>query len=457
MAPSSGHLLVPKVMNAFRYAVSRTAQAVRARLAQAQQGAAGSQPVAIPVRAARQPLHPLAALRQSRNQTRSFTTSIRRAIAETYPSFSRRTGAPVSRVSFPVSRTSTIIARTPGAATFASTLRPNLTGGTLARTAGGYGNVAGKRMFSSLPGSQAQVVHNVSAGMRAFWVGGQRGQFNGLDNMTGEKRFVAVGTKQKSTAQKVMAARVGSDVRGTTLEFCVAPSLSAFSKSQVNTNAVGLEDAIVPLAGDFARSLGALAAVHRELKKLSSLGNLPVTESRPGWLAVRFPGCDGRAVEGLCDELGIYRGIVREDAAWAEEQAQDVKMALLFPPAPSAADDFEAEACFYPPQSPSPLRDESLPDPSYTADETLSPLESLHDSVNASHSFEQLSAPRSMVSWQPDAWENGPEPESELGWDRDEIVHDAGGSPKPRSAPKDAVQDMESIYRFLAECDGRLR
>lgn len=307
-------------------------------------------------------------------------------------------------------------------------------------------------MFSSMPGSQAQVINNVSAGVRAFWLGGQRAQFDGVDSLTGEKRFVAVGTRQESVTRKMMAARSEKDVRGTSLEFCVAPNLASFGKSKEDTVDMGLEYAISPLATDFARSLGALAAVHRDLKRLSSLGNLPVTESRSGWLSVRFPGCDARTVENLCDELGIYRGLVREDAAWQEEQAQDVKMALLFPTAPSDGDAEDDEAYFYPTQTPSPPRHASLEDLSYTADETLSPLESLNGSGGPPHSFEHVSAPRSEVSWQPNPWVDEVQSVS----DHDEVIHDSGG-PSKSIAKAGGVQDLNSIYNFLAECDGRLR
>jgi hypothetical protein len=44
-----------------------------------------------------------------------------------------------------------------------------------------------------------------------------------------------------------------------------------------------------------------------DLKRLSSLGDLPVTLEQKSILRVRFPGCAAETVERLCDEVGVQR------------------------------------------------------------------------------------------------------------------------------------------------------
>lgn len=70
-----------------------------------------------------------------------------------------------SRADFPSSATARAVGRLTSRAPFASTLRPNLTGGAFPRTAGGYslggGRAGGARYFSHTPTAPAQVI-NVS-------------------------------------------------------------------------------------------------------------------------------------------------------------------------------------------------------------------------------------------------------------------------------------------------------
>jgi len=300
-------------------------------------------------------------------------------------------------------------------------------------------------MFSSVPGSQAQVLNNVNAGMRAFWLGGQRGQFDGVDMMTDEKRFVAVGQKQATAARNMYEARFTNEARGTTLEFCLQPSLTVFGQQKKHKASLDLSNAAAPLAADFARSLGVLAAVHSDLKRLAVLGDLAISEPRPGWLAVRFPGCDGSTVESLCSELGICRGVIREDEAWGAEFAQDVKMALLFPSAPSEDQESCVDAHFYSIQPDAEIQ--SLNNPSYTADETLSPLESIGGSASPVQDSDLLSLP--TISGVSNPWLD----ESRFSTrsrDSDQNLHQGGRINQGHDA------DSMCIMRFLAECDSRL-
>lgn len=190
------------------------------------------------------------------------------------------------------------------------------------------------RHFSHTPAAQAQVLHNVSAGVRAFFVNGFKAEYDGTDPHTGNKRFRAVTNTQQKALSSFRTTKPNS--KGTTLEFCIAPSISSVSLLDTAENTIDSASVLTGLASDFSRSLASLALVHTDLKRLSALGSLPISQPNPHTLQVRFPGCDGKTVNTLCDELGIQRGIIKEDPAWdTEEGDRDVGMALLFPWAPS--------------------------------------------------------------------------------------------------------------------------
>jgi hypothetical protein len=91
----------------------------------------------------------------------------------------------------------------------------------------------------------------------------------------------------------------------------------------VNTD--GLMDL---LSIDFARALKDLAAIMNDLKRLSTLGDLPLTMVDRSTLRVHFPGCDAQTVERLCDEVGVQRGIIRQDSDF--DTSAGTEIALLF-------------------------------------------------------------------------------------------------------------------------------
>ena len=210
-----------------------------------------------------------------------------------------------------------------------------MTGGALPRSAGGYGlSGARARHFSHTSGAQAQVIQNVSTGVRAFILGGGKARFDGVDPITGEKRFRSVSQTEDAVYTR-WESPLAKTTRGTNLEFRLSPCVTALSPVPSSGNPTLLDD----LATDFARVPKDLAATLADLHILSDLGDLPKsvisTLSGPV-LRVRFPGCDGDIVSRLCDELGIRRGIVVEDEVWNTEK--DVEMALLFPFAPTSSD-----------------------------------------------------------------------------------------------------------------------
>lgn len=317
-------------------------------------------PIRIPIRnnESRHPIHRFAALKQS--QSRWFSTG-RRAVHQAqiqHRGFANLTSGTKNvgssgarRAEFPASAVGTAVSRLTTRAPFASTLRPNLTGGAISRTAGGYslgaGRVGGVRHFSHSPAQTAEVISNVSAAVRAFWVQGGRARFDGIDKRSGEKRFKAIGQVQDESLRKMRAVRAQyQNAPGSFVDFRVSPAITALSplgrvakiatgsesveeQTQATLNAEGL---LNMLSVDFARTLKDLSAILTDLNRLSALGDLPLSLPTSTTLRVSFPGCDADTVERLCAEVGVVRGIIGQDEAFEKDVGAD--MALLFPFAP---------------------------------------------------------------------------------------------------------------------------
>jgi hypothetical protein len=247
-----------------------------------------------------------------------------------------------NRASFPKSVTATAISRLTARAPFASTLRPSLTGGTFPRTAGGYslggGRSGGARYFSHTPAAPTHVIHNVCVAVRAFWLSGHKAQFDGMTPV-GEKRYRSITSLQEETSQRIQS--VPRTAPGSFIDFPVNPTVTALTPlgaqfsfgSEVSTPNLNTEGFLEILSVDFSRALKDLAATMNDLKRLSSLGDLPITLEQKSILRVRFPGCDARSVEKLCDEVGVQRGIIYQDEDF--DISAGTRMALLFPYAPT--------------------------------------------------------------------------------------------------------------------------
>jgi hypothetical protein len=256
----------------------------------------------------------------------------------------------INRAAFPTSATGAAVSRMTLRTPFASTLRPNLTGGALPRTAGGYstgaGRTGGARYFSHTPAAPAQVVNNVSAAVRAFWLSGQKAQFDGVTPQ-GNKRYRAVSKLQDETGRKMR--NVPRFAPGAFIDFKINPTVTALS-SLTATFPFGRASAIEPesptlntdgfldvLSMDFARAVKDLAATMNDLKKLSALGDLSISMEDASTLRVRFSGCDAETVEHLCDEVGVKRGVIHQDPEFEERYGG--RLALLFPFADTAEPD----------------------------------------------------------------------------------------------------------------------
>lgn len=423
------HSLVARHAKSIKAVLNRASKALDAQLS----GRSQAQLETILVRnTPKQPLHPLARIRQS--QSRWVSTG--RSGVRNFTSSSGSQGARFDRASFPKSRVGSYINQSSGRAPFASTLRPNLTGGTLGRTAGGYalgsGRAGGARFFSHGPASQAQVVQNVSQAVRAFMIGGQKAQFDGV-SPRGEKRFKAVSTLQEETGRKLSVLPKATP--GSRLEFAINPTITAitplaavagFSSDDVQADHLNTDGLMDVLSIDFSRQLKDLAAVLNDLKRLSALGDLPITYEGSS-LRVHFPGCDADTVERLCDELNVSRGTVIQDPDF--DTFAGTEIALLFPFAPSK-EVSEAESLFeYPAKKPPTKQVISL-------DDMFTPSSPAY-STQSDSGLEDVLAENPWLS-------------SPSGYGSEQSPSSYGGS--NRHDPLE-YQGFEGIYRFIEELD----
>jgi hypothetical protein len=399
------------------------------------------QPIFVRTGHARQPVHPAAWLRQQKRavnkkwfSSANLNTTVRRFISSaghTGPKPSSR----FDRSKLPSSTISRAVSQFTGHSPFASTLRPNLTGGTLGRTAGGYsisgaGRLGGVRHFSHTPAAPAQVVQNVSQAMRAFWLSGHRARFDGV-GPNGEKRYRAVSaTQENARVLMAKAMKAHRPVPGAFVDFQISPTVTALSplgvvmpfmsaEEQVaaagaaSLNAEGFLDV---LSVDFARALKDLAAVMTDLKSLAGLGDLPVLMEKNSVLRVRFPGMDADTLERLCDDVGVKRGVVGQDPDFDADPAVDV--ALRFPFAPDAGNQ------------------DTLTSPGGSLRSHQSDSSSDVDDAFIAEAFEE------------NPWQlSGSEPEG----------YESMSPPVPSSSGEhcsdEDFEGLEGIYRFLEECD----
>ncbi|KAM5355762.1 hypothetical protein ACJ41O_002408 [Fusarium nematophilum] len=301
-------------------------------------------------RVARQPIHPVAVLRQQKRHPRWFSTSAVQNVNRVVRRFvsSEPTAARFDRSKLPVSNTSRRVAQFSGRAPFANTLRPNLTGGAMPRTAGGYSLGGGARYFSHTPAAPAQVVQNVSQAMRAFFLSGQKLRYDGVGSR-GERQYRAVSPVEDEAMHKFSSIPHISP--GAFIDFQLSPTVTALSplaaaipfscgtsgfKAEAAAAGASLntEGFLDVLSADFGRALKDLTAVYADLRRLALLGDLPVLLEKQNTLRVRFPGVDAEAIERLCDDIGIQRGVVGQDPDF--DVAAGVPMALRFPFAPDS-------------------------------------------------------------------------------------------------------------------------
>ncbi|KAI8632213.1 hypothetical protein F5Y19DRAFT_472236 [Xylariaceae sp. FL1651] len=436
MIASIGGIWAPLALRLARSSAYKATKLIRTKLLNATRPAnAALEPAFVRNTPPRHPIHPTALLRQQKSRRWHSASSTYKnidAAVRRFMSTGRLEGVSrIDRSRFLNTQTGRAVSQITGRAPFASTLRPNLTGGALPRTAGGYGlgsgRVGGARYFSHAPASQAQVLQNVSAAVRAFWISGQKAQFDGL-TARGEKRYRAVSALQDEASRKMAA--VSRHAAGSYVDFRLNPTITSLSpltaafpypsagvKAPVfDATTLNTDGFLDVLSVDFAHALHDLTSTLADIKRLSTLGDLPIQLEKGHILRVRFPGVDAETVESLCDDLGLTRGIVREDANFEAEMG--VPIALRFPYAP---------------------------DTQVTSDTGLLTLTSPGGSLRSEDGFpaeHELFEGFSEIEGNP--WLSSPEPE---GYET--------MSP-PNSSGEHCSEDfegLEGVYRFLEECD----
>ncbi len=353
------------------------------------------------------------------------------------------------KASFPKSRTGAFVNAQAGRAPFASTLRPNLTGGTLGRTAGGYswgsGRAGGARYFSHGPAAPSQVITNVSQAVRAFLVGGQKAQFDGVDPHTGEKRFKAVTALQEQVNRTLN--RVPKATPGSYISFNINPTITALTplnavkgfpsleQEKQSLNSEGLLDV---LSVDFSRAVKELAAVLKDLQRLSELGDLPLTYEH-STLKVHFPGCDAGTVETICNDFGIERGVVYQDEDF--DSFAGTEIALLFPFAPSKT---PSECDFFE----KPVAGRQHVQPIIDWQHMLSPSTASSEaySTHSEHSFDVVDD----FAEEHNPWLSVSSPSGY------ESLHSDEGEVLDMHTPFE-YQGIEGVYRFMSQCETRVR
>ncbi|KAI6093288.1 hypothetical protein F4821DRAFT_222597 [Hypoxylon rubiginosum] len=437
MSAPIGGIWAPAALRVVRSAAFKASKLIRAKIVDATRPVnTALEPVLARTAHPRQPVHPAALLRQQKNGRRWHSTTtyqnINAAVRRFMSTGRLNTSARVDRAKFLNTQTGRAVAQFTGRAPFASTLRPNLTGGALPRTAGGYGlgsgRIGGARYFSHAPAAQAQVVQNVSAAVRAFWISGQKAQLDGL-NARGERKYRAVSALQDETTRKMAA--VSRNVAGSYIDFRLSPTVTALSPLaaafpypsaagfKVDATTLNTDGFLDVLSVDFARALKELTMTLADIKKLSSLGDLPIQLEKGNTIRVRFPGVDAETVESLCDDLGLTRGVVREDPDFDVETG--VRMALKFPFAPGAENG--------------------------SATQTMtSPGGSLRSQDSFFATGEEFFEEEGFSEMEENPWLSLPE-ETEEGYE--------SMSP-PISSGEHCSEDfegLEGVYRFLEECD----
>jgi hypothetical protein len=293
-------------------------------------------------------------------------------------------------------------------------------------------------------------------------IGGKKAQFAGVNSRTGEKRYREVTELQSEASKKISA--VPKATPGSHIDFAVNPSITALTpfgsvsgfkeaeqKKMDHLNTEGLLDI---LSIDFSRALKELAVILSDLKKLSSLGDLPITY-QDSCLRVYFPGCDADTVERLAIELGLQRGIIQQDADF--DAYNGTEIAMLFPYAPSKS---PSECSFFE----KPIAHRKVEhklwwdDPAILPDSPLSPilgnLPTPDFSTMSDTGFEMDDIPEDVLSGNP--WLSSPS-----GY---ETIHSSElDSPRLHQKENSAAstpleyQGIEGIYRFMEQLDAAER
>ena len=281
-------------------------------------------------------------------------------------------------------------------------------------------------------------------------IGGGKARFDGVDPITGEKRWRSVSAMEDEVSHNFEVARALRSVKGTSVEFRLNPTITALagpscldSKMTVfDTQTLGSMTMLDSLAADFARAVKDLSAILADLHRLASFGDLPlsVTKNASGSvLTVRFPGCDADAVSRLCDEVGVRRGVIMEDEEWQTDRGVD--MALLFPFAPTDSVDSDAGMEYF-----SGIKDVGH----LRWDDMLSPSE--HMSARSKASEFTMSPIGEAFQHMEHPWVGSQEEHVDTSDGKRDLDTSLSGDSNASLGVQE-YEGAEGIYRFLQECD----
>jgi hypothetical protein len=287
--------------------------------------------------------------------------------------------------------------------------------------------------------------------VRAFFLSGQKARFDGIDPITGNKRFKAV-TVLQDEAEKKMTT-IPRAAPGSFIDFQISPTITAFGLQKkfapagAETETLNSEGLLDFLSADFARALKDLAVILNDLKRLATLGDLPIALQDKSTIRVRFPGCDAETVERLCDEVGVQRGKVTQDTDFDIRTGAEV--ALLFPFAPSVSPSSDTEDFFFHEEvKSSQRRDEVDWQAMLSGEDGTQPSVGYRKRSPNEFSFDDVT----MFGSNP--WAKSPSGYSSIGvselGDR-AFFPDVMSNGIPESTS--AYEGSEGIRKFIAECD----
>lgn len=273
-------------------------------------------------------------------------------------------------------------------------------------------------------------------------ISGHKAQFDGVHPRTGEKRYRSVTALQDQVNRKT--SKLPKATPGSFIDFSVNPTITALtplsavtgfnsiSCEKQNLNSEGLLDI---LSVDFSRALKELSIVLNDLKRLSNLGDLPISY-HSSCLRVHFPGCDAGTVERICDEVGVQRGVIRQDEDF--DAFVGTEIALLFPFASSRS---PSESSFF--EKPVSGRQDPIEWRHMMTPEHRMTLEDYSTHSEDGLDFEDLG--------DEDPWLSSPSGYESL---HTSDAEDSGamGDSHDLHTPLE-YQGIEGIYRFMEQCE----
>lgn len=270
-------------------------------------------------------------------------------------------------------------------------------------------------------------------------LGGQKFHYDGVDPLTGEKRFKSISAMKDKASKKMN--KVPRATPGSFIDFNVNPTITAIAPMTLSAVAgykparngsietLHSEGLLDVLNVDFSRALRELTMIMADLRSLSALGDLPISYDH-NRLRVHFPGVDPETVESLVTELNIKRGVVGQDEEF--DTFVGTEIALLFPFAPSEASVTSLHGMtLFEQAPPPPVEMDSFSSPTTLSDTGLG-YDDLDDLSDPSEDFETIPS-RSY------ALDSSPRSLSQT-------------RPRQDQQPFE-YHDFEGIYRFIELCD----